>query len=111
MCYVCVFFFFKQKTAYEMRISDCSSDVCSSDLRHVGIRRRLLMMHDDLCYWLGKSEAGEVRGEAVIGAELYRVPADGKGLFDILTLVIHEKNMLRWKIGRASCRERVCQYV
>src|SRR3546814_17317096 len=28
------FFFFKQKTAYEMRISDWSSDVCSSDLRH-----------------------------------------------------------------------------
>src|SRR3546814_5417365 len=31
--YVCFFFFFKQKTAYEMRISDWSSDVCSSDLR------------------------------------------------------------------------------
>src|SRR3546814_8820425 len=30
MC--CFFFFFKQKTAYEMRISDWSSDVCSSDL-------------------------------------------------------------------------------
>src|SRR3546814_7892671 len=30
---VVVFFFFKQKTAYEMRISDWSSDVCSSDLR------------------------------------------------------------------------------
>src|SRR3546814_10217721 len=30
MC--CMFFFFKQKTAYEMRISDWSSDVCSSDL-------------------------------------------------------------------------------
>src|SRR3546814_4087842 len=29
------FFFFKQKTAYEMRISDWSSDVCSSDLRFV----------------------------------------------------------------------------
>src|SRR3546814_8441570 len=29
---VCCFFFFKQKTAYEMRISDWSSDVCSSDL-------------------------------------------------------------------------------
>src|SRR3546814_20539897 len=28
------FFFFKQKTAYEMRISDWSSDVCSSDLIH-----------------------------------------------------------------------------
>src|SRR3546814_5756325 len=31
LCYYC-FFFFKQKTAYEMRISDWSSDVCSSDL-------------------------------------------------------------------------------
>src|SRR3546814_4237072 len=33
--YICwlSFFFFKQKTAYEMRISDWSSDVCSSDLR------------------------------------------------------------------------------
>src|SRR3546814_2190803 len=33
-----LFFFFKQKTAYEMRISDWSSDVCSSDL--VGCPRR-----------------------------------------------------------------------
>src|SRR3546814_15072534 len=31
-----LFFFFKQKTAYEMRISDWSSDVCSSDLHVVG---------------------------------------------------------------------------
>src|SRR3546814_3414549 len=30
--YIAFFFFFKQKTAYEMRISDWSSDVCSSDL-------------------------------------------------------------------------------
>src|SRR3546814_7301988 len=30
--YVVIFFFFKQKTAYDMRISDWSSDVCSSDL-------------------------------------------------------------------------------
>src|SRR3546814_3636984 len=30
---LCVFFFFKQKTSYEMRISDWSSDVCSSDLQ------------------------------------------------------------------------------
>src|SRR3546814_492957 len=43
MCYLCIilfvcgllyFFFFKQKTAYEMRISDWSSDVCSSDLEY-----------------------------------------------------------------------------
>src|SRR3546814_5660684 len=34
-----IFFFFKQKTAYELRISDWSSDVCSSDLhpRQVGV--------------------------------------------------------------------------
>src|SRR3546814_12142404 len=32
---MCLFFFFKQKTAYEMRISDWSSDVCSSDLKVV----------------------------------------------------------------------------
>src|SRR3546814_2969364 len=36
------FFFFKQKTAYEMRISDWSSDVCSSDL-----------LHTDLCNCVG----------------------------------------------------------
>src|SRR3546814_9781395 len=36
MCGV-LFFFFKQKTAYEMRISDWSSDVCSSDLLEVGV--------------------------------------------------------------------------
>src|SRR3546814_4118086 len=35
-----VFFFFKQKTAYEMRISDWSSDVCSSDLRHGAVGER-----------------------------------------------------------------------
>src|SRR3546814_13464382 len=34
-----VFFFFKQKTAYEMRISDWSSDVCSSDLAGTLARR------------------------------------------------------------------------
>src|SRR3546814_2991950 len=36
--YLCVFFFFKQKTAYEMRISYWSSDVCSSDLTLMALR-------------------------------------------------------------------------
>src|SRR3546814_6924660 len=41
--FLCIFFFFfKQKTAYEMRISDWSSDVCSSDLR---IPRPQLLAH------------------------------------------------------------------
>src|SRR3546814_5611063 len=38
---VFVFFFFKQKTAYEMRISDWSSDVFSSDLTVGGYRRMI----------------------------------------------------------------------
>src|SRR3546814_1499676 len=38
------FFFFKQKTAYEMRISDWSSDVCSSDLPHPHRNRGALVM-------------------------------------------------------------------
>src|SRR3546814_9635747 len=37
ICFVCFVFFFKQKTAYEMRISDWSSDVCSSDLLFAGV--------------------------------------------------------------------------
>src|SRR3546814_16223231 len=37
MVFWCIFFFFKQKTAYDLRISDWSSDVCSSDLVLVGL--------------------------------------------------------------------------
>src|SRR3546814_8407110 len=42
MFFVYFFFFFKQKTAYEMRISDWSSDVCSSDLLLVNEIARLV---------------------------------------------------------------------
>src|SRR3546814_6934264 len=55
-----VFFFFKQKTAYEMRISDWSSDVCSSDLRdHPSLavpndrNRRCAVLDDPQCDVLG----------------------------------------------------------
>src|SRR3546814_2913710 len=37
--FIYIFFFFKQKTAYEMPFSDWSSDVCSSDLRTIAARR------------------------------------------------------------------------
>src|SRR3546814_10246812 len=48
-----LFFFFKQKTAYEMRISDWSSDVCSSDLlmprmRHLLMRSGLSQDETDM---------------------------------------------------------------
>src|SRR3546814_780162 len=41
LCMSFLFFFFKQKTAYEMRISDWSSDVCSADLRALQHRDQL----------------------------------------------------------------------
>src|SRR3546814_16477963 len=44
-CFLFFFFFFKQKTAYEMRISDWSSDVCSSDLIDV---TKLEAMREDI---------------------------------------------------------------
>src|SRR3546814_8735987 len=50
MSWVCfLFFFFKQKTAYDMRISDWSSDVCSSDLFTLDQLARLSPM---LVVWL-----------------------------------------------------------
>src|SRR3546814_12239540 len=42
-----MFFFFKQKTAYEMRISDWSSDVCSSDL-NTGKENRVIFQHEEV---------------------------------------------------------------
>src|SRR3546814_1525627 len=43
------FFFFKQKTAYEMRISDWSSDVCSSDLSGIDRHNRFLTFTGQPC--------------------------------------------------------------
>src|SRR3546814_20941215 len=48
LCYECVFFFFfKQKTAYEMRISDWSSDVCSSDLARFFVYRTVRLFEEE----------------------------------------------------------------
>src|SRR3546814_4235604 len=58
-----LFFFFKQKTAYEMRISDWSSDVCSSDLRRKpsAFFLELHRTHGKLLCLFG-GEAGTPRG-------------------------------------------------
>src|SRR3546814_5585292 len=55
---IVVFLFFKQKTAYEMRISDWSSDVCSSDLR--GFRVRPRSVEPGLCSTGGNHGAGHM---------------------------------------------------
>src|SRR3546814_9666224 len=81
------FFFFKQKTAYEMRISDWSSDVCSSDL--FGALPLPLVV-------LAAAFAADVRN--------LRLGALGPH-----ARCLHRHTLSQ--IGRASCRERVCQYV
>src|SRR3546814_3418748 len=65
---VFVFFFFKQKTAYEMRISDWSSDVCSSDLIPDILLFDIGGGSTEIC-WLktqpaGAAGAGSVAGQA-----------------------------------------------
>src|SRR3546814_5731334 len=97
MVWLVLFFFFKQKTAYEMRISDWSSDVCSSDLAALIIAA-----------WMVKS--------------VFVIPMlDGSfvqfyfWVFLSGVLVCHvsatSPTPRGRQIGRASCRERVCQYV
>src|SRR3546814_2306766 len=46
MCFSYFIFFVKQKTAYEMRISDWSSDVCSSDLITMAVEQAQIRMFD-----------------------------------------------------------------
>src|SRR3546814_3175820 len=85
-------FFFKQKTAYEMRISDWSSDVCSSDLL-TEVDGALIVGR--LPWRLARKTAIAMSGEMLRG---YRHPPV-------------EEPWYGKQIGRASCRERVCQYV
>src|SRR3546814_2517212 len=96
--WLCCVFFFKQKTAYEMRISDWSSDVCSSDLLAPGLAANAIMAFSHL---------GELDAAYRVATGLFegRGPvvqqARGKGIRDLYS----------GEFGRASCRERVCQYV
>src|SRR3546814_15689352 len=67
---VCVvwFFFFKQKTAYEMRISDWSSDVCSSDLQSGVVKGRAF---DRVLLKLPPSKQGKNSAEDCVIFETY----------------------------------------
>src|SRR3546814_6216706 len=89
---IIIVFFFKQKTAYEMRISDWSSDVCSSDL---------------IILELGSDNPIASPTHAIVSAVYWppHAPAPGQATFSSAI------SSWRGQIGRASCRERVCQYV
>src|SRR3546814_1984871 len=92
-------FFFKQKTAYEMRISDWSSDVSSSDLvadQRVGFGDRR---------FAERLEAGPRIGDRTL-ERLHRLVRRRQRVAQ----VAHRRVDVA-EIGRAACRERVCQYV
>src|SRR3546814_8367084 len=108
-CGVLFFFFFKQNTAYEMRIRDWSSDVCSSDLPRLrcdraGKRRngaRPRSQHaTKKCY----AALPELCGSAAAAIRLAALTTASRQATTILGC---------WptQIGRASGRERVCPYV
>src|SRR3546814_10564949 len=74
--FIGMFFFFKQKTAYEMRISDWSSDVCSSDLAgdaHFIQRGRVCVAIILGRFSFGLLLAGVIQRGCVIGLILRRI--------------------------------------
>src|SRR3546814_6578092 len=90
-----VVFFFKQKTAYELRISDWSSDVCSSDLARGRPRP------EDRARW---------RGMLRLASRPLGLPMIAFGAA-IMLLTASPAGADPCEIGRASCRERVCPSV
>src|SRR3546814_7993067 len=108
---MCIIFFFKQKTAYEMRISDLSSDVCSSDLR----------VYIDVCdngevrfhegYVTSKEAKRLKRGEAIDTGPKVPRPEVSSTMQTYIDLHRHAAARAALKIGRAACRERGCQSV
>src|SRR3546814_18373121 len=94
---------FKQKTAYEMRISDWSSDVCSSDL--LAIPRLERARHVRL------RTVAQDQGEAGDRVERPQDERQADDLPQFLCRAFLRRLRGRVEIGRASCRERVCQYV
>src|SRR3546814_7812913 len=109
MCgYYIFFFFFKQKTAYEMRISDWSSDVCSSDL-FVDDRLDVQLLGREQRETLGQVEAHLV-AEHAVGAGPGPVLLENAGLADMPHQV--ERSEAR-RVGKecvSPCRSRWSPY-
>src|SRR3546814_8408039 len=97
-----MFFFFKQKPAYEMRISDWSSDGCSSDLPRRSSPVRTA--------WQSTASASSDVSSSIIAASRSSTNMIPKGAAQVYEQPIAILPIVE-EIGRSSCRERVCQYV
>src|SRR3546814_18563567 len=119
-----MFFFFKQKTAYEMRISDWSSDVCSSDLDAARDAERVRVareLHDvaghkltaltlNLRALAADPQLG-AREEVPVSQQLAReLLGDLRGVVQALRDPRGPDLAPALQTGRASCRERLGQY-
>src|SRR3546814_9502349 len=112
-------FCFKQKTAYDMRISDWSSYVCSSYLSAVSSIDRIsgvIQQIDEITTTI----AAAVEEQAAATREIARnVTEASRGTTDVTSNIVEVKDGASEngtasrdvQIGRASCRERGCQYV
>src|SRR3546814_8140849 len=105
------FFFFKQKTAYEMRISDWSSDVCSSDLFLLQLLGRhraydLVGVYDaDSLAWLMRRIEAKARGRTLA----CHTVTDGKQPLGAFAYVRSEER----RVGKecvSTCRSRWWPY-
>src|SRR3546814_12968322 len=115
-----LFFFFKQKTAYEMRISDWSSDVCSSDLIALGgwtsANYAALACANDFPKCVGQWWPPHDFREGFVLWRGIGVDYEGGILDGASRIAIQMAHRMMAvvafaEIGRASCRERVCKYV
>src|SRR3546814_7810063 len=104
-------FLFKQKTAYERRISDWSSDVCSSDLPDLTLSRPAEMSIASGLNAISHAMEGLY---AFDGNPIVSLMAEEsiRALARSLPLIKADPTDAKAReIGRASCRERACQYV
>src|SRR3546814_15713032 len=74
------FFFFKQKTAYDLRISDWSSDVCSSDLDQYAVRSKWLIEPTDRDTLRPIGDYSEIRGNYLNSFAPFTAVNDGPGI-------------------------------
>src|SRR3546814_6483227 len=75
-CLFCFVFFFKQKTAYELRIRDWSSDVCSSDLRGPAVKTPLRVLDRHIGRGKRRARVGLVLDDLEVDAAIGMLEAD-----------------------------------